>query len=187
MRRYLIYTFGLTLLLGLFISCDEDRNHPGYSYFPDMMNSRAYEPYSENPNFKDGHTLRLPPEGTIPREMIPYQFEKTPENRIWAGENVVNMSSMTSDDVLRGKELFGIYCINCHGEKGDGKGFLYTSGKYPYEPKSLITEALKKTPRGEFFHVISVGYGVMGAHGAQIKQKDRWKIIEYIKVELQGN
>jgi hypothetical protein len=25
----------------------------------------------------------------------------------------------------------------------------------------------------------------MGAHGAQIKPDDRWKIIEYIKVELQ--
>jgi hypothetical protein len=45
---------------------------------------------------------------------------------------------------------------------------------------------MKTTPRGEIFHVISVGFGVMGAHGAQIKQVDRWKIIEYIKVDLQG-
>jgi mono/diheme cytochrome c family protein len=168
------------------ISCDKDNNHPGYSYFPDMQDSRAYESYSSNPNFADGKTLRLPVEGTIPREMIPYDFEKTPENRTWAGQNIVNMTEMSMKDVERGKELFAIFCINCHGEKGDGQGFLYTSGKYPYEPKSLITDVLKTTPRGEFFHVITAGYGVMGAHGPQIKPDDRWKIIEYIKVDLQG-
>jgi mono/diheme cytochrome c family protein len=186
MNRSLYTILGLVLLITLTISCDVDRNHPGYSYYPDMQDSRAFEPYSSNPNFEDGLSLRLPPEGTIPREMIPYTFEKTPENRTWAGLNVVNMQKMTSEDVSEGKKLFEIFCINCHGEKGDGKGFLYTSGKYPYEPKSLITDILKETPRGEFFHVISIGYGVMGAHAAQIKQDDRWKIIEYVKVELQG-
>lgn len=49
-----------------------------------------------------------------------------------------------------------------------------------------MTDIMKATPRGEIFHVITVGFGVMGAHGPQIKQEDRWKIIEYIKVKLQG-
>ena len=187
MRKNRYISVFVLLLASVMISCDKDNNHPGYSYFPDMQDSRAYEAYSSNPNFADGKTLRLPVEGTIPREMIPYAFEKTPENRTWAGQNIVNMTKMTMTDVERGKELFGIFCINCHGEKGDGQGFLYTSGKYPYEPKSLITDVLKTTPRGEFFHVITAGYGVMGAHGPQIKPDDRWKIIEYIKVELQGN
>ncbi|WP_321280286.1 cytochrome c [Marinifilum fragile] len=187
MRKKTYISVFVLLLAGIMTSCDKDNNHPGYSYFPDMQLSRAYEAYSSNPNFADGKTLRLPAEGTIPREMIPYEFEKTPENRIWAGQNVINMVEMTSEDVERGKELFTIFCINCHGEKGDGKGFLYTSGKYPFAPKNLTTDILKKTPRGEFFHVITVGFGVMGAHGPQIKPEDRWKIIEYIKVELQGN
>jgi len=186
MRKKRYISILALLLIGVMISCDKDNNHPGYSYFPDMQDSRAYETYSSNPNFADGKTLRLPVEGTIPREMIPYDFEKTPENRIWAGQNIVNMTEMSMEDVERGKELFGIVCINCHGEKGDGQGFLYTSGKYPYAPKSLVTDILKTTPRGEFFHVITIGFGVMGAHGAQIKPDDRWKIIEYIKVELQG-
>lgn len=186
MRKKRYISILALLLIGVMISCDKDNNHPGYSYFPDMQDSRAYETYSSNPNFADGKTLRLPVEGTIPREMIPYDFEKTPENRTWAGQNIINMTEMSMDDVARGKELFGIFCINCHGEKGDGQGFLYTSGKYPYEPKSLVTDILKSTPRGEFFHVITAGYGVMGAHGPQIKPDDRWKIIEYIKVDLQG-
>ncbi|MDQ2180280.1 cytochrome c [Marinifilum sp. D714] len=186
MKKYRYVSVFVFLLASVMLSCDKDNNHPGYSYFPDMQDSRAYEPYSSNPNFTDGKSLRLPPEGTVPREMIPYDFEKTPENRTWAGINIVNMTEMSMEDVKRGKELFGIFCINCHGEKGDGKGFLYTSGKYPYAPKSLVTDILKTTPRGEFFHVITTGFGVMGAHGPQIKPDDRWKIIEYIKVELQG-
>ena len=187
MRKINLYFSVLLVVMLLLSSCDKDRNHPGYSYFPDMMDSRAFEPYSQNPNFEDGLSVRLPAEGTIPREMIPYHFEKTPEERVWAGENIVNMVDMTSEDIQRGKELFEIYCINCHGEMGDGQGFLFTSGKYPYPPKSLVTDVMKQTPRGEIFHVITVGFGVMGAHGAQIKQEDRWKIIEYIKVDLQGN
>ena len=186
MQKFVSYCSALLVIVVLLASCDKDRNHPGYSYFPDMVESRAFEPYSANPNFEDGSSLRLPAEGTIPREMIPYHFEKTPEERIWAGENIFNPNEMTADDVQRGKKLFGIYCIHCHGENGDGQGYLFTSGKYPFQPRSLITDVMKTTPRGEIFHVITVGFGVMGAHGAQIKQADRWKIIEYIKVDLQG-
>jgi len=187
MRKYIFYLVALPLFFGILVSCDKDRNHAGYSYFPDMVKSRAFEPYSENPNFKDGKSLRLPPPGTIPRELIPYHFEKTLEDRALAGTTVFNPDKMKLRDVAAGKKLYKIYCYNCHGLKGNGKGFLFTSGKYPYQPRSLVTDIMKTTPRGEFFHVITVGFGVMGAHGSQIKQKDRWKIIEYVKVKLQGH
>ena len=186
MKNVFLYFSGFLLLIGFLSSCDKDRNHPGYSYFPDMMESQAYESYSQNPNFDDGQTMRMPVPGTIPREMIPFQFEKTIENRTLAGTTVFNPDEMKMRDVAEGKKLYKIYCYNCHGLKGNGKGFLYTSGKYPYSPRSLITDVMKATPRGEIFHVITVGFGVMGAHGPQIKPKDRWKIIEYIKVKLQG-
>lgn len=183
MRKIVLYFSMLTLFLG---SCDRDRNHPGYSYFPDMMESRAFEPYSENPNFEDSLSLRMPAPGTIPRGVIPFNFEKSIENRTLAGVTVFNPTEMKMRDVAEGGKLYKIYCYNCHGLKGNGKGFLFTSGKYPFPPRSLVTDIMKATPRGEIFHVITVGFGVMGAHGPQIKQEDRWKIIEYIKVKLQG-
>ena len=34
-------------------SCDRDNNSPGYTYFPDMTYSTAYESFSENPNFEN--------------------------------------------------------------------------------------------------------------------------------------
>ena len=75
--------------------------------------------------------------------------------------------------------------MNCHGENGDGKGFLFTSGKYPYPPASLINEKVKNVPDGEIFHVITVGWGIMGAHGPLIQPDDRWKIVLYIRNSLQ--
>ncbi len=176
-------TLGVAFL-AILASCDKNRNHPGYSYFPDMEQSQAYETYAENPVWKDGKTNQLPPEGTVPREMIPYDFEKTDVNRTWAGQELENPYHGETEIVERGKELYGIYCINCHGDKGDGKGFLYTSGKYPYPPATLLSDKIRNNPDGEIFHVITIGFGMMGSHAAQVIPDDRWKIITYIRQEL---
>ena len=178
-----IFSLGVALI-ALMASCDKNRNHPGYSYFPDMENSQAFETYAENPVWEDGKTNQLPPEGTVPREMIPFDFEKTDVNRTWAGQELDNPYQGDAEIVDRGKELYGIYCINCHGDKGDGKGFLYTSGKYPYPPATLLSDKIKDNPDGEIFHVITVGFGMMGSHAAQVIPDDRWKIITYIRQEL---
>jgi len=38
---------------------------------------------------------------------------------------------------------------------------------------------------GEIYHSITVGYGIMGAHGGMIVPEDRWKIILHIRNDLQ--
>jgi len=44
-----IYLAGLLLALVAFTSCDKDNDYPGWSYFNDMEDSKAYETYSINP------------------------------------------------------------------------------------------------------------------------------------------
>ena len=39
---------------------------------------------------------------------------------------------------------------------------------------------------GEIYHTLTVGYGIMGAHGGMIRPADRWKIILYIHENLQN-
>ena len=168
-------------------SCDKTRNEPGWDYFPDMVYSEAYDAYSENPNFKNGITLRKPVEGTVPMHMVPNYFEKTDESRILAGKEIKNPLAVNAENLSEGKVLYDRFCLSCHGEKGDGKGFLYTSGKYLVPPKTLISDELKIRPDGEIYHTISVGIGVMGAHGSMISPKDRWKIVNYIRENLQKN
>jgi len=125
------------------------------------------------------------PEGTVSSDMIPYSYPATIEGRIQAGFELEN--PLEADKVLieKGKYLYDIYCTGCHGEKGNGEGHLYTSKKYAIKPASLVNEKMKAVPDGEIYHVITSGYGVMGAHGSQIIPDDRWKIVLYVKDILQ--
>jgi mono/diheme cytochrome c family protein len=172
-------------LIVVFGSCDRDRNTTGWEYFDDMAHSAAYESYTPNPNFADGKTMRNPVEGTIPLGYEPYLYVKSDEDRIKAGKELVNPFEPTVQNLERGKQAFEIYCMNCHGDKGDGKGFLYTSKKYPYPPGNLLSDKVRNGSEGEIFHVVTVGFGVMPQHGSQLRPHDRWKVAMYIKEVLQ--
>lgn len=177
--------FILAAILMLTVSCDRDRNNPGWDFFPDMYYSKAYETHTANPALKGGITDLSPVEGTIPRGMVPYQYSNTKEGMEKAGKELVNPLTETERNLERGKEVYNIFCLHCHGEKGDGKGSLHTSGKYIYPPANLINNKMEEKPDGEIYHSVTVGYGLMGAHGSQILPDDRWKLIMYIRNELQ--
>ena len=176
----------LTLVISLLtVACDRNRRDPGYVYFPDMAYSRSYETYTENPNFADNKTLRTPAEGTIPRGYTPFPYEKTDEDMIRAGKELKNPMEYTNENLERGKTIFQKFCMQCHGELGNGKGHLYTSGRYPYPPASLINDKMKQKPDGEIFHQFTLGWGIMGAQGLLLRPEDRWKVILYIRKGLQ--
>lgn len=172
-------------LIAVFGSCDRDRNTTGWQYFDDMAHSAAYETYTPNPNFADGKTMRNPVEGTIPLGYEPYLYEKNDTDRVEAGLALVNPYESNAKNLERGKQVFTIYCTSCHGEKGDGKGFLFTSGKYPFPPKTLLSDKIRNAPAGEIYHVVTVGFGVMPQHGSQVRPEDRWKVAMYVKEVLQ--
>ncbi len=183
-KQVLTFAF-LLLTFALISSCDYNRRSTGWQYFDDMVNSPAYESYTPNPNFGDGKTMQPPVAGTIPRGMVPYPYEKTDEDRALAAKTLINDVEMTTLNLDRGERMYGIYCMQCHGEKGDGQGSLFTSKKYPYPPASLLSEKMMANPEADIYHVITVGHGVMGAHGSMINPDDRWRIAMYIKEELQ--
>jgi mono/diheme cytochrome c family protein len=173
------------LLLGT--SCDRTRNDKGYEYFPDMAHSLAYETYAVNPAMADSLAMRLPAENTISREVMPYPYPGTPEGRLQAAAELINPLLSTPENISRGKEQYTIFCSGCHGELGNGEGFLYTSGRYAIKPASLLSEKMMVMPDADIYHVITAGYNVMGAHGHMIRPDDRWKIAIYVKNELQRN
>lgn len=178
------FIFAGFILLG-FSSCDRDRNHPGWDYFPDMFYSTAYESYTPNPNFMDGKTMREPVKGTVPREMTPFAFTMEEGERSRAGRELVNPVTPDDETILRGKKVYTVFCAGCHGDDGNGTGKLYTSGLYPLMPRSLVNDVAIKLKDGEIYHSITLGYGSMGAHGSQILPDDRWKLIHYIRQVLQ--
>ncbi len=163
----------------LLISCDDNRNDPGWSFFNDMEKSVAYETWSVNPNLPEGKTMTGPVEGTVATHEYAYGFEKTPEDELKAAS--LKNPKAESNDAERAKLLYDRFCLLCHGENGDGKGFLFTSGKYPMAPPDYHAERALEKSDGELFHNIRAGYGVMGAYGAQMSIEDSWQLVNYIR------
>lgn len=161
--------------------CNRNSNNPGWDYFPDMFYSTAYETFSKNPNFRDGMTNRLPVEGTVPRDITPFDYTPDPESRIKAGLELTNPVLSTPETIARGKIVYTIFCIGCHGISGAGDGYLFTSGLYPFKPLSISGNTAAKLKDGEIFHTITLGLRLMGAHGGQIRPEDRWKLVIYIR------
>ncbi len=181
-----VYRLALLLTMAVALwSCDRARTDKGYEYFPDMAHSLAYETYTENNVFEGSRTMLLPPEGTIPRNMIPYQFADIDRSVDHPGVELENPLVINQKALQEGEYLYGIFCAQCHGIKGDGQGNLYTSGKYVIPPKSLIDEEALEDTGGQIYHVISEGYGVMGQHASLILPEDRWKIVAYVEKIIQ--
>jgi len=177
----------ILLLSGLLLfSCDRHRNMPGYDFIPDMVYSQAFEAYSENSVFQDSITQQVPVYGTMSRGTVAFRYSVLPENRLLAGQTLLSSELMAMKHVFEGKKLYETFCINCHGAKGEGDGYLITSKKLPVKAGDLTNDRLVNSSRGELFHVVTVGYGLMGSYGSILSERDRWKIIEYVKVKIQG-
>jgi mono/diheme cytochrome c family protein len=182
--RQISSTITVFLLVVLLFSCDRQRNMRGYDFVPDMVYSRAYETYSDNPNFKDSASMRIPVPNTVPVGFLPFRYTNDTISRVKAGKELVNPFTATAEVIERGKLIFTTFCIHCHGKGGAGDGYLFTSGLYPLQPKNLSGETASKLKDGEIYHTITLGIRSMGAHGSQIKPDDRWKLVLYIR-ELQ--
>lgn len=171
----------LILVGDIFSSCDRQRNMRGYDFIPDMVYSRAYETYSQNPNFKDSVTLRDPVPGTVPIGYTPFRYTIDSVSRAKAGKEMVNPFLPTEANLSRGELIYTTFCIVCHGALGKGDGQLYSSGLYPLRPRDISGVPIAVLKDGQIYHTITLGFGSMGAHGAQIRPDDRWKLVLYIR------
>jgi mono/diheme cytochrome c family protein len=171
----------LILLVILLIGCDRNRNNTGWDYFPDMFYSIAYETYSENPNFKDGLTMRVPVPGTVARDVTPFNYTIDQESRTLAGLELTNPVLPAVEAIERGRNIYTIFCAGCHGMTGEGDGSLFTEGLYPMKPRLLTGKSADQLKDGEIFHTITLGFGSMGAHGSQMRTGDIWQVVLYIR------
>lgn len=91
--------------------------------------------------------------------------------------------AVTEEFVKRGQERFRIFCTPCHGELGNGKGFIAKRGFTASRPVgNYHSERLRNMPIGHFYDVITNGFGVMYPFRGRIKPYDRWAIAAYIRV-----
>ena len=191
----------IVLILIIFVGCGDSASdgreltrHPGYEYMPNMYRSPSFETYSENPNFSNNSTARLPVEGTIPRGTMPFEYENTLEDYLRAGEDLNNPLSKNEKNTEEGEALYIMFCAHCHGDNGDGKGSIShpVYGAIPaYNDNVQIRRTgstMSELKDGNIYHAITYGLNAMGPHASQITPEERWKIIMYInnlqKVEI---
>jgi mono/diheme cytochrome c family protein len=180
-RHISIRTSLLLIAVIILMSCDRQKKMRGYDYIPDMVYSKAYDTYSNNPNFKDSMTMRVPVEGTMPRGYIPFRYTIDTISRLQAGLDLVNPFLPYDEVIERGKLIYTTFCVGCHGALGKGDGQLFSSGLYPLKPRDITAYATARRPDGEIYHTITLGFGSMMPHGAQIKPADRWKVVLYVR------
>lgn len=176
------------LVFGTISACTyDDKTKPAHEYMPDMYRSASYETYSENPNFPDSMTARMPVKGTVARgnhiytdlDRIPYPYANTPEGYEKAGAELKSPIPATLESFARGKVLYENYCLICHGATGMGDGPV-TKRNGPIPP-AFTSANLQNLSEGKMYHSIHYGKNMMGSHASQLTSTERWKIIQYVK------
>ena len=192
------------LVIGLAACQQPGGNSPGSEYMPDMAHSVAYEAnyyayYSYNTwgteidYFKLAQP-RLPVEGTVARtssktiamdgiSKVPYHYGDNDEERIRATNELINNPyKITDAGLARAKELYNINCGICHGEKGDGNGYLVRDGSpYPVQPAIFTSDEFVSASNGRFYHSIIYGKNLMGSYADKLSYEERWQVIHYIR------
>jgi mono/diheme cytochrome c family protein len=138
----------------------------------DMADQPKQTPFTPSDFFANGSARHLV-SGTVARGSVDEDVLDVPPTA-----NTFPIP-VTEDLLKRGQDRFDIYCSVCHGYTGEGDGTVVRRG-FP-QPPSYNTDQLRALPLGQFYDVITNGFGRMPSYGAQVSKRDRWAIIAYIR------
>lgn len=203
-----IYMFLVLIVLAFGLqSCQQAGvNNTGSEYMPDMGHSVAYEANYYNYYYYNTWGTEdeyykfaqpgLPVEGTRPRRnnkgsfaiptqgSVPYYYGDSDSERERAIVKLIdNPLPITDAGLAEGKELYNVFCSTCHGDKGDGNGYLVRDdgGMYPVQPANFLLEEHLKASNGRYYHSIMYGKNLMGSYADKISFEERWNVIHYIR------
>jgi mono/diheme cytochrome c family protein len=158
MKLNLFLLMLLVALVAANLGLSDNPTRRNWEAMPEMVRTIAYKSFSANPNFADGKTLQLPPEGTIARSPA-HEFTRP------------------------GAGVYQIYCQPCHGGAGKGDGTVAMRGFPP--PPSLLAEHALHLTDDQMFEIVTHGQKNMPSYAIQVPPQDRRAAISYIH-SLQG-
>lgn len=154
------------------------------------------------PSIKPYEAPRLAPEGSVPFAAgnyavegewnvgqpsgdpgIPAPFTQAavnPANPDPAVVALVNPIAPSAASLERGEEMYLRACAPCHGETGDGQGYIVQPGVYELV-FPLLADNVRAFSDGYLYAMIRVGRGLMPAYAHQITNQDRWHIVNYVR------
>ena len=140
-----------------------------------MDDQAKIDSQSKSDFFADERGMRLPVEGTVARGFLPYPFlgEKEPK------EVLSNPYLPTKENLELGKRKFLTFCSPCHGNYADGDSRL--NGQFP-SPPTLHSTRARNFSDGMIYHIITNGQNAMPSYASQVTRKERWAVINYIRV-----
>jgi mono/diheme cytochrome c family protein len=165
-------------LLVVLVSC-QDNSKPNYQYMPNMYEAVGYETYQQVDFLPNGQEAMLPPANTVPRGWLPYGIENTSEGKELARLNASPLDTLQKDaNLIKGAELYNIYCAICHGPKGKGQGTLVKREKILGVPS--YDDVARNVTVGTSFHTIQYGLNSMGSYASQMNTEEAWQVSEYV-------
>ena len=180
------------MLVIVFSSCSNDKKKPGKIYMPDMAYSRAVESYAllDSTVFTTDASKRgdeiyynsKPVDGTIKvGELFPYTLPNDSAGYAMSAEIKNPLPPLTGKDSAETARLFNINCAICHGADGNATGPLSTSGKIG-AVANLSLDVYVKMADGTMYHSINYGKNNMGSYASQLDRKQRWQMVQYIRL-----
>jgi len=127
-----------------------------------------------------------PQEGSVNK----YPVDSIPVGGPWtkvadrdAAEDIPNPVAATKASIRMGQALFRIYCMPCHGVKGNGKGPV---GKiFELQPADLTSDYVKELTDGWIWGTITFGSYIMPRYGYDTTPKERWDLVNYVRNVLE--
>jgi mono/diheme cytochrome c family protein len=194
----------LILIVALLAGCrGSESKQPPIHLNPNMDLQEKYKAQEESSFFANGTTLREPVEGTVPHSDMYLRdgadFLKADssfyEGLNSTGQFVTELPALADlgfkDQkglLLRGQQRYNIYCAPCHSQNGNGKGLVSAEVRGVENGFTGIANLTSPeyvaagNPVGKLYQVIKNGSGQMPSYAYQVKVRDRWAIVAYVKV-----
>ena len=164
---------GALLLAALVVAgaCRPETVIHRFGWYAAMVSQRSIKPYA---------MPRAPVEGTVPvtgRAPVP-----DPET----ADRLANPRTRTAESVNRGKVVYEIYCLVCHGESGRGDGPISSAAGGPFiGVRSVVTDTVARRSDGYLYGLIvnaaEMGRPLMPLYGDKVRGTDRWDLVNYMR------
>jgi mono/diheme cytochrome c family protein len=99
--------------------------------------------------------------------------------RLEAGRTLSNPVPKSPESLARGRDMYELHCIVCHGAQGRGNGPV--GQKFVPQPMELNFDYVQLQPDGQIFYTISHGSIAMPGYREAIAVQDRWHLVNFIK------
>jgi len=121
-----------------------------------------------------------PPINTYPKDSVPVGGLWTKVVDRDAAEGIKNPVPATVESIAKGRSLYMIYCLPCHGESGKGDGLV---GKvFETEPADLTSDYVKDDlTDGWLWGTITFGSYIMPRYSYDMSPAERWHVVNFIR------